>query len=105
MSKIVGSWSNLRSKRIKLLYVKSSRFQGPCVHISRRCVQSFKEYLLRDAIGLPTKIILIPLKFTITLESEDEKRHFHSDRLLLFLMKKMKTALSDLTINVLRLCT
>ena len=36
------------------------------------------------------------------LESEGAKRHFHSYRLLLFLMKIKITALSDLIINVLK---
>ena len=40
------------------------------------------------------------LKITITLESEGEKRHFHSYRLLFLLMKKKITALSDLIIFV-----
>ena len=44
------------------------------------------------------------LKFPITLESEGEKRHIHSYRLLLLLVKKKLTALSDLIINVLKLC-
>ena len=44
------------------------------------------------------------LKIPITQESEGEKRHFHSYRLLLFLMNKKLTALSDLIINILKLC-
>ena len=38
-------------------------------------------------IGPSIKIIPMSLKITITLESEGEKRHFHSYRLLLLLLK------------------
>ena len=42
--KIVRSRSNLQSKKYNCLTLESSQFQGPCVHISRRCVQSFIAY-------------------------------------------------------------
>ena len=35
------------------------------------------------------------MKIPITPEYEDEKRHFHSNRSLLFLLQKRLTALSD----------
>ena len=35
------------------------------------------------------------MKITTTLENEDEKSHFHSNRLLMFLLQKKLTALSD----------
>ena len=36
------------------------------------------------------------VKIAVTREYEDEKRHVHSNRLLLFLLQKMLTALSDI---------
>ena len=36
------------------------------------------------------------VKIAITREYEDEKRHVHSTRLLLFLLQKKLTALSDI---------
>ena len=36
------------------------------------------------------------VKIAVSREFEDEKRHVHSDRLLLFLMQKKLTALSDI---------
>ena len=48
------------------------------------------------------------VKFAVTRESgeyEDEKRRIHSNRLLLFLLQKKLTALSDIFFNFWRLCT
>ena len=39
------------------------------------------------------------LKISVTWEYEDEKRHVHSNRLLLFLLQKQLTALSDIVFN------
>ena len=36
------------------------------------------------------------VKIAVTLENEDEKRQFHSNRLLLFLLLKKLTAVSDI---------
>ena len=36
------------------------------------------------------------VKIAVTREYEDEKRHVHSNRLLLFLLQKKLTALSDI---------
>ena len=41
----------------------------------------------------------------VTQEYEDEKRHVHSNRLLLILLQKKLTALSDIFFNFWRLCT
>ena len=45
------------------------------------------------------------VKIAVTLEYEDEKRHFHSNRLLLFFVAKKLTALSDIFFNFIKLCT
>ena len=45
------------------------------------------------------------VKIAVTREYEDEKRHVHSNRLLLFLLQKKLTALSDILFNFWRLCT
>ena len=45
------------------------------------------------------------VKIAVTLEYEDEKWHFHSNRLLLFLLLKKLTALSDIFFNFMELCT
>ena len=36
------------------------------------------------------------MKIGVNLEYEDEKRHFNSDRLLLILLQKLLTALSEI---------
>ena len=41
------------------------------------------------------------VKIAVILEYEDEKRHFHSNRLLLFLLIKKLTALSDIFLTLL----
>ena len=51
------------------------------------------------------KITDIAVKITVTPEYEDEKRQFHSNRLLLFLLLKKLTALSDIFFNFWKLCT
>ena len=45
------------------------------------------------------------VKIAVTPEYADEKRRFHSNRLLLFLLLKKLTALSDIFFNVWKLCT
>ena len=40
------------------------------------------------------------VKIAVTLEYEDEKCHFHSNRLLLFLLLKKLTALSDIFLTL-----
>ena len=45
------------------------------------------------------------VKIAVTREYEDEKRHVHSNRLLLFLLQKKLIALSDIFFNFWRLCT
>ena len=45
------------------------------------------------------------VKIAVTPEYEDEKRHFHSNRLLLVLLLKNVTALSDMFFNFWKLCT
>ena len=45
------------------------------------------------------------VKIAVTSEYEDEKRQFHSNRLLLFLLLKKLTALSDIFYNFWKLCT
>ena len=45
------------------------------------------------------------VKIAVTREYEDEKRHVHSNRLLLFLLQKKLTALSDIFFSFWRLCT
>ena len=45
------------------------------------------------------------VKIAVTPEYEDEKRQFHSSRLLLFLLPKKLTALSDIFFNIWKLCT
>ena len=45
------------------------------------------------------------VKIAVTPEYADEKRHFHSNRLLLFLLLKKLTALSDIFLNFWKLCT
>ena len=45
------------------------------------------------------------VKIAVTPEYEDEKRQFHSNRLLMFLLLKKLTAFSDIFFNFWRLCT
>ena len=45
------------------------------------------------------------VKIAVTPEYEDEKRQFHLNRLLLFLLLKKLTALSDIFFNLWKLCT
>ena len=45
------------------------------------------------------------VKIAVTPEYEDEKRQFNSNRLLLFLLLKKLTALSDIFFNFWKLCT
>ena len=45
------------------------------------------------------------VKIAVTPEYEDEKRQFHSNRLLLVLLLKKLTALSDIFFNFWKLCT
>ena len=46
------------------------------------------------------------VKIAVTPEYEDEKRQFHSNRLIyLFLLLKKLTALSDVFFNFWKLCT
>ena len=45
------------------------------------------------------------VKIAVTPEYEDEKRQFHSNRLLLALLLKQLTALSDIFFNFWKLCT
>ena len=45
------------------------------------------------------------VKIALTPEYADEKRQFHSNRLLLFLLLKKLTALSDIFLNFWKLCT
>ena len=45
------------------------------------------------------------VKIAVTPEYEDEKRQFHSNRLLLFLLLKKLTALSDIFFDFWKLCT
>ena len=45
------------------------------------------------------------VKIAVTQEYEDEKRQFHSNRLLLSLLLKKLTALSDIFFNFWKLCT
>ena len=45
------------------------------------------------------------VKIAVTPEFEDEKRQFHSNRLLLVLLLKKLTALSDIFFNFWKLCT
>ena len=56
-------------------------------------------------IGLSDKITHMTVKIAVTREYENEKRHVHSNRLLLFLLQKKLTALSDIFFNFWRLCT
>ena len=45
------------------------------------------------------------VKIAATPDYEDEKRQFHSNRKLLFLLLKKLTALSDIFFNFWKLCT
>ena len=45
------------------------------------------------------------MKIAVAAEYQDEIRQFHSNRLLLFLLLKKLTALSDIFFNFLKLCT
>ena len=45
------------------------------------------------------------MKIAVTPEYEDEKRQFHSNRLLLFLLLKKLTAISDIFFIFWKLCT
>ena len=45
------------------------------------------------------------MKIAVNSEYEDEKRHFHSDRLLLILLQIYLTALGDIFFNLWKLCT
>ena len=45
------------------------------------------------------------VKIAVTPEYEDEKRQFHSNRLLLVLLLKKLTDLSDIFFNFWKLCT
>ena len=45
------------------------------------------------------------VNIAVTPEYEDEKRQFHSNRLLLILLLKKITALSDIFFNFWKLCT
>ena len=45
------------------------------------------------------------VKIAVTPEYEDEKRQFHSNRLLFFLLLKKLTALSDIFFIFWKLCT
>ena len=45
------------------------------------------------------------VKMAVAEEYEDEIRQFHSNRLLLFLLLKKLTALSDILFNFRKLCT
>ena len=56
-------------------------------------------------ICLSDKITHMAVKIAATREYEDEKRRVHSNRLLLFLLQKKLTALSDIFFNFWRLCT
>ena len=56
-------------------------------------------------IGLSDKITHMAVKIAVTPEYEDEKRQFHSNRLLLVLLLKKLTALSDIFFNFWKLCT
>ena len=46
--------------------------------------------------GISDKITHMAVKIAVTPEYEDEKRRFHSNRLLLFLLLIKLTALSDI---------
>ena len=46
--------------------------------------------------GLSDKITHMAVKIAVIPEYEDEKRQFHSNRLLLLLLLKKLTALSDI---------
>ena len=56
-------------------------------------------------MGLSDKITHMGVKIAVTPEYADEKRQFHSNRLLLFLLLKKLTALSDIFFNFWKLCT
>ena len=56
-------------------------------------------------MGLSDKITHMAVNIAVTLEYEDEKRQVHSNRLLLFLLLKKLTALSDILFNFWKLCT
>ena len=45
------------------------------------------------------------VKIAVTPKYEDEKRQIHSNRLLLYLLLKKLTALSDIFFNFWKLCT
>ena len=86
--------------------LKSSLFswlQWPRVLIYRRCVQNFIAWSLSYVIGLSDKITHMAVKIAVTREYEDEKRHVHSNRLLLSLLQKKSTAFSDICFNFWRL--
>ena len=82
--------SNLPAQKYNLFKLKSSLFSDfrwPCVHISRRCVRNFIAQSRSYVIGRLDKITHMILKIAVTSEYEDEKGHFHSDRLLLFMLQ------------------
>ena len=66
-----------------------------CVQISRRCVQNFVALVLSYVIDLSDKITHMTMKIAVSPEYDYEKRHFHSNRLILILLQKELTALSD----------
>ena len=68
------------------------RTQSYCI-IVKLCNRSFK------------KITHMAVKIAVTPEYEDEKRQFHSKRLLLVLLLKKLTDLSDIFFNFWKLCT
>ena len=55
--------------------------------------------ILLHVIGLSDKITQMTMKIVVSPEYDYEKRHFHSNRLILILLQKELTALSDAFLN------
>ena len=98
-------WNYLRQGQIlvrqkynlfKLKCSLFSDFQWPRVQISRRCVHKFIAESQSYVKGLSDKITHMAVKIAVTLEYEDENIQFHLNRLLLFLLLKNLTSLSDI---------